>query len=78
MILLFVCLVAGNCVASAACRPAPVADGGEAEEPAIDLEWVGITVAVDARRLAEVDSALNLDGYTAELEAQVEAASARA
>jgi branched-chain amino acid transport system permease protein len=78
VILLFLCLVAGNYIAQHRLQTRAMAEGGEAEEEVIDLEWVGITSPWTPDRLAEVNSALNLDGYTAEIEAHGEAASARA
>jgi hypothetical protein len=78
VILLFACLMVGNAIAERRVQARAAAEGVEVEEKPVDLEWVGITTPWTPDRLVEINSALNLDGYTAELEAHREAASARA
>jgi branched-chain amino acid transport system permease protein len=76
-ILLFACLMVGNAVA----KHRVVTRGGpdaEVTEKPIELEWVGITVPWTRERIAEVDAALDLDGFASEVAADEEAARARA
>jgi hypothetical protein len=78
VILLFACLVVGNAIAERRVQARARAAGEAVEEAPVDLEWVGITTPWTADRLAEVDSALQLDGFTAEMAADEEDARARA
>ena len=78
VILLFACLVVGNAIAERRVQARARAAGEAVEEGPVDLEWVGITTPWTADRLAEVDSALQLDGFAAALAADGEEARARA
>ena len=78
VILLFACLVVANAIAERRVQARARAAGEAVEEEPVDLEWVGITTPWTADRLAEVDSALKLDGFAAALAADGEDARARA